>query len=81
MHHHFKCKCFQIVAFSCENSPQKRALMVRSSAEIVYISSPRVALGDGVKEKLSWKVNLQILHSGDNRLGHLGTPVLTLVSW
>jgi hypothetical protein len=54
--------------------------MVRSSAEIVYISSPRVALGDGVKEKLSWKVNLQILHSGDNRLGHLGTPVLTLVS-
>jgi hypothetical protein len=31
--------------------PKKRALMVRSSAEIVYISSPRVALGDGVKEK------------------------------
>jgi len=54
MHHHFKCKCFLIVAFSCENSPQKRASMVRSSAKIVYISSPRVALGDGVKEKLSW---------------------------
>jgi hypothetical protein len=51
MHHHFKCKCFQIVAFSCENSPQKRALMVRSSAEIVYISSPRVALGDGWCER------------------------------
>ncbi len=53
--------------------------MARSSAEIVYISSPLVALGDGVTEKLPWKVNLHVLHSGDNRPGYTRTNIGIMV--